>query len=198
MITIIIVTCCYCDFSSLVSSSVFPCGDEMVAIIDDREDIWGRCPNLVHVKPYVFFAGTADINAPPSHRDMQKPQAHLSDPCPVKHRPGQSTAQDVQTVSRGNREDDVAPSNNSNHNNNNNNNNNSEQKDANVQQGKEKVALVAQAVAVVVVMGLLVTVVAPVVVVVVVVVVETRVREKMPYSVVASLVNNKLWRKKAK
>ena len=60
-----------------VSSSVFPCGDEMVAIIDDREDIWGRCANLVHVKPYVFFAGTADINAPPSsHRrnDSRKPQ----------------------------------------------------------------------------------------------------------------------------
>ena len=37
----------------------------MVAIIDDREDVWGRCPNLVHVKPYVFFAGTNDINAPP-------------------------------------------------------------------------------------------------------------------------------------
>ena len=38
----------------------------MVAIIDDREDVWLRCPNLIHVKPYVFFAGTADINAPPS------------------------------------------------------------------------------------------------------------------------------------
>ena len=37
----------------------------MVAIIDDREDVWGRCPNLVHVKPYVFFSGTSDINAPP-------------------------------------------------------------------------------------------------------------------------------------
>ena len=38
----------------------------MVAIIDDREDVWSRCPNLIHVKPYVFFAGTADINAPPA------------------------------------------------------------------------------------------------------------------------------------
>ena len=44
---------------------MFPCGDEMVAIIDDREDVWSKCPNLIHVKPYVFFAGTADINAPP-------------------------------------------------------------------------------------------------------------------------------------
>ena len=48
-----------------MSRSVFPCGDSMVAIIDDREDVWGRCPNLLHVKPYMFFTGTADINAPP-------------------------------------------------------------------------------------------------------------------------------------
>ena len=38
----------------------------MVAIIDDREDVWGACPNLVHVKPYIFFAGTSDINSPPT------------------------------------------------------------------------------------------------------------------------------------
>ncbi|KAI6656411.1 RNA polymerase II subunit A C-terminal domain phosphatase isoform X1 [Oopsacas minuta] len=44
--------------------SVFPCGDEMVAIIDDREDMWARCPNLVHVKPYIFFGSTGDIHAP--------------------------------------------------------------------------------------------------------------------------------------
>ena len=37
----------------------------MVCIIDDREDVWNRAPNLVHVKPYRFFQGTADINAPP-------------------------------------------------------------------------------------------------------------------------------------
>ena len=37
----------------------------MVAIIDDREDVWNFSPNLIHVKPYQFFSGTADINAPP-------------------------------------------------------------------------------------------------------------------------------------
>ncbi len=37
----------------------------MVAIMDDREDVWGRCTNLIHVKPYIFFVGTSDINAPP-------------------------------------------------------------------------------------------------------------------------------------
>ena len=55
--------------------SVFPCGDEMVAIIDDREDVWGPCPNLVHVKPYVFFSGTSDINAPPRHYS-RRPNSH--------------------------------------------------------------------------------------------------------------------------
>ena len=38
----------------------------MVAIIDDREDVWNFLPNVIHVKPYLFFVGTADINAPPS------------------------------------------------------------------------------------------------------------------------------------
>ena len=37
----------------------------MVCIIDDREDVWNFVPNMVHVKPYRFFEGTADINAPP-------------------------------------------------------------------------------------------------------------------------------------
>lgn len=37
----------------------------MVCIIDDREDVWNFSPNLIHVKPYRFFQGTADINAPP-------------------------------------------------------------------------------------------------------------------------------------
>ncbi|XP_014667212.1 PREDICTED: RNA polymerase II subunit A C-terminal domain phosphatase-like [Priapulus caudatus] len=41
---------------------VFPCGDAMVCIIDDREDVWGYAPNLIHVKPYHFFKGTGDIN----------------------------------------------------------------------------------------------------------------------------------------
>ena len=37
----------------------------MVCIIDDREDVWNFIPSMVHVKPYNFFEGTADINAPP-------------------------------------------------------------------------------------------------------------------------------------
>ncbi len=57
---------------------MFPCGDEMVAIIDDREDVWSACPNLVHVKPYVFFAGTSDINAPPPRHSPPPPPTVLS------------------------------------------------------------------------------------------------------------------------
>lgn len=37
----------------------------MVCIIDDREDVWNLASNLIQVKPYRFFQGTADINAPP-------------------------------------------------------------------------------------------------------------------------------------
>jgi len=46
-------------------TALFPCGDSMVCIIDDREDVWNFAPNLVHVKPYHFFKHTGDINAPP-------------------------------------------------------------------------------------------------------------------------------------
>ena len=56
-----------------VYRSVFPCGDRMVAIIDDREDVWGRAPNLIHVKPYMFFSGVADINAPPVNSNSSPP-----------------------------------------------------------------------------------------------------------------------------
>ncbi|XP_035708197.1 RNA polymerase II subunit A C-terminal domain phosphatase isoform X2 [Folsomia candida] len=44
---------------------LFPRGDHMVCIIDDREDVWNFAPNLIHVKPYHFFRHTGDINAPP-------------------------------------------------------------------------------------------------------------------------------------
>lgn len=37
----------------------------MVCIIDDREDVWNSARNLIHVKPYQYFKGVGDINAPP-------------------------------------------------------------------------------------------------------------------------------------
>ncbi|KAJ7338605.1 hypothetical protein JRQ81_012507 [Phrynocephalus forsythii] len=45
--------------------NLFPCGDSMVCIIDDREDVWKCAPNLITVKKYIYFQGTGDINAPP-------------------------------------------------------------------------------------------------------------------------------------
>ncbi|XP_076041631.1 RNA polymerase II subunit A C-terminal domain phosphatase-like isoform X2 [Oratosquilla oratoria] len=46
-------------------NSLFPCGDNMVCIIDDRTDVWNFAPNVVQVLPYHFFKHTGDINAPP-------------------------------------------------------------------------------------------------------------------------------------
>ncbi|KAG8504353.1 RNA polymerase II subunit A C-terminal domain phosphatase [Galemys pyrenaicus] len=48
--------------------NLFPCGDSMVCIIDDREDVWKFAPNLITVKKYVYFQGVGDINAPPGPR----------------------------------------------------------------------------------------------------------------------------------
>ncbi|XP_076668442.1 RNA polymerase II subunit A C-terminal domain phosphatase Fcp1 isoform X3 [Andrena cerasifolii] len=45
--------------------ALFPCGDDLVCIIDDREDVWQGCGNLVQVKPYHYFRHTGDIHAPP-------------------------------------------------------------------------------------------------------------------------------------
>ncbi|KFO92237.1 RNA polymerase II subunit A C-terminal domain phosphatase, partial [Buceros rhinoceros silvestris] len=50
---------------------LFPCGDSMVCIIDDREDVWKFAPNLITVKKYVYFQGIGDINAPPGSREIQ-------------------------------------------------------------------------------------------------------------------------------
>ena len=44
----------------------------MVCIIDDREDVWNFASNLVHVKPYQFFKGVGDINAPTSGSPSSK------------------------------------------------------------------------------------------------------------------------------
>ncbi|SOV08846.1 uncharacterized protein UDID_04690 [Ustilago sp. UG-2017a] len=51
---------------SLVRKSLdklFPMDHSMVVIIDDREDVWSKSPNLLQVVPYEFFVGVGDINA---------------------------------------------------------------------------------------------------------------------------------------
>jgi hypothetical protein len=50
----------------ILNRALFPCGDLMVCIIDDRDDVWDYAKNLVCVKPYVFFKNTGDINEPQS------------------------------------------------------------------------------------------------------------------------------------
>lgn len=36
-------------------NNLFPCGDAMVCIIDDRADVWRDAGNLIQVKPYSYF-----------------------------------------------------------------------------------------------------------------------------------------------
>ena len=42
---------------------LFPVDQSMVAVIDDRGDVWGWQSNLVKVMPYDFFVGIGDINS---------------------------------------------------------------------------------------------------------------------------------------
>lgn len=61
--------------------ALFPCGDDLVCIIDDREDVWSHASNLIHVKPYHFFQHTGDINAPPGldkHENDEKEGVDLT------------------------------------------------------------------------------------------------------------------------
>jgi RNA polymerase II subunit A-like phosphatase len=41
---------------------LFPIDSKMVAIIDDRSDVWDWSPYLLRVTPFDFFVGTGDIN----------------------------------------------------------------------------------------------------------------------------------------
>ena len=51
-------------------SALFPCGDELVCIIDDREDVWNFSTNCIAVKPYLYFKNTGDINWPPQNQSQ--------------------------------------------------------------------------------------------------------------------------------
>lgn len=61
----------WCLLHNSHDRNLFPCGDSMVCIIDDREDVWKFAPNLITVKKYIYFQGTGDINAPPGSREAQ-------------------------------------------------------------------------------------------------------------------------------
>uniref|UniRef100_A0A0N5AM47 RNA polymerase II subunit A C-terminal domain phosphatase n=1 Tax=Syphacia muris TaxID=451379 RepID=A0A0N5AM47_9BILA len=43
---------------------LFPCGDQLITIIDDRPDVWEYSEALIQVKPYRYFKEIGDINAP--------------------------------------------------------------------------------------------------------------------------------------
>ncbi|VDK89108.1 unnamed protein product [Litomosoides sigmodontis] len=44
--------------------ALFPCGDHMIVMIDDRPDVWQYSDALIQVKPYRFFKEIGDVNAP--------------------------------------------------------------------------------------------------------------------------------------
>ena len=69
--------------------------------------MWARCPNLVHVKPYIFFGSTGDIHAPermcqPQMEQVPPPPSHfptiVTPPPPLPSQPQQSqTTTDTKT-----------------------------------------------------------------------------------------------------
>ncbi|CAI4230291.1 unnamed protein product [Auanema sp. JU1783] len=52
--------------------ALFPNGDQMIAIIDDRSDVWQYSEALVQVKPYRFFTEVGDINSPTGSNEEQR------------------------------------------------------------------------------------------------------------------------------
>ncbi|KAM4906556.1 RNA polymerase II subunit A C-terminal domain phosphatase isoform 2-T2 [Sylvia borin] len=74
---------------------LFPCGDSMVCIIDDREDVWKFAPNLITVKKYVYFQGIGDINAPPGSREMQMKKKEQVDTVTEKQQTQEKTTNDL-------------------------------------------------------------------------------------------------------
>ncbi|GMT27622.1 hypothetical protein PFISCL1PPCAC_18919 [Pristionchus fissidentatus] len=62
-------------------AALFPSGEEMVAIIDDRPDVWEYSDALVQLRPYKYFPDVDDINAPPNalDRNTEKPEKEKED-----------------------------------------------------------------------------------------------------------------------
>ncbi|NWU09293.1 CTDP1 phosphatase, partial [Cephalopterus ornatus] len=77
---------------------LFPCGDSMVCIIDDREDVWKFAPNLITVKKYVYFQGIGDINAPPGSREMQMKKKVNHSTKPEALDPAVTSAKDAEEI----------------------------------------------------------------------------------------------------
>lgn len=63
---------------------LFPCGDSMCAIIDDRGDVWRYSPNCILVKKYHFFTDTGDINDPHAFKSTLPPTQKTEQELPDK------------------------------------------------------------------------------------------------------------------
>lgn len=82
------------SFSVKSIKRLFPCDQSMVVVVDDRSDIWGWSPNLIHVNAcnlffcmYFldnFFEGIGDINAP-KPISLQENPAESSESKDVEH-----------------------------------------------------------------------------------------------------------------
>ncbi|KAJ3297011.1 Carboxy-terminal domain (CTD) phosphatase [Borealophlyctis nickersoniae] len=68
---------------------LFPSDQSMVVVVDDRMDIWEDPSNIVPVKPYSFFVGIGDINAPFSAIPA------LDDISPSRNAAASSTAEEI-------------------------------------------------------------------------------------------------------
>ncbi|XP_018411820.1 PREDICTED: RNA polymerase II subunit A C-terminal domain phosphatase [Nanorana parkeri] len=70
--------------------NLFPCGDSMVCIIDDREDVWKFAPNLITVKKYYQGGGNP---APPLARQRTVTGSRVSCPKSSKVQPSEPPTQ---------------------------------------------------------------------------------------------------------
>ena len=66
---------------------LFPAGDSMVAIIDDRGDVWRHASNCILVKKYSFFTDTGDINDPHAFKNTKPSSKTKNEELPEKKAP---------------------------------------------------------------------------------------------------------------
>ncbi|VDK50483.1 unnamed protein product [Anisakis simplex] len=81
--------------------ALFPCGDQLIVIIDDRPDVWQYSEALIQVKPYRFFKEIGDINAPTSAQ-----QRLCGDQLYSQQSQGEVSSREEQTLSLLNAEED--------------------------------------------------------------------------------------------
>lgn len=89
---------------------LFPAGDSMVAIIDDRGDVWKYSSNCILVKKYHFFADTGDINDPHAFKNTKPPTAPKSAEKELPNKdiqPENKTDTDSKTSTESNPNDDT-------------------------------------------------------------------------------------------